>query len=101
MRPSLKILRSGFFIALLLLTACASPPVGVAYDLPAKNKFEHCPYQNFVGKNIDDAQKILEADKRTFRILEPDSAMTMDYSEDRVNLVYNPDTKIVERTFCG
>jgi hypothetical protein len=89
------------FVATLLLTACAAPPPGVAYDLPAKNKFRACPYQEFVGKNIDEVRVKLESDKKTYRLLEPDSMMTMDFNPDRINVVYNSDTKKIERVFCG
>ncbi len=89
------------FVATLLLTACAAPPPGVAYDLPAKNKFQSCPYQEFVGKNVDEVKVKLDTDKKTYRLLEPDSMMTMDFSADRINVVYDPDTKKIERVFCG
>jgi predicted component of type VI protein secretion system len=89
------------FIATLLLTACAAPPPGIAYDLPAKNKFQACPYQEFVGKNVDEVKVKLDIDKKTYRLLEPDSVMTMDFSPDRINVVFNPDTKKIERVFCG
>jgi hypothetical protein len=101
MRQLLKSFKSFLFLSVLVVTACASPPAGVAYDLPAKNKFEHCPYQHFVGSDVGDVQKDLEAARIIFRLLEPDSQMTMDFSEKRVNVVFDPSSKKVERVFCG
>jgi hypothetical protein len=89
------------FVVTLLLTACAAPPPGIAYDLPAKNKFRGCSYQEFVGRNVDDVKIQLDNDKKIYRLLEPNSAMTMDYHEDRINVVYDPDTMKIERIFCG
>jgi Peptidase inhibitor I78 family len=85
----------------LLLTACAAPPPGIAYDLPAKNKFRACPYQEYVGKDLDTVKDKLDTDDKTYRLLQPDSLMTMDYRVDRINVVYNPETKKIERVFCG
>lgn len=101
MRLLLKSFKSFLFLSILVVTACASPPAGVAYDLPAKNKFAHCPYQHFVGRDVSDAKKELEKSHQTFRLLEPDSQMTMDFNEERVNVVFNPSSKQVERVFCG
>ena len=89
------------FVVVMVLSACAAPPPGVAYDLPAKNKFAQCAYQDFVGQPVDVVQKKLEDAKKTFRLLEPDSVMTMDFSEDRVNVVFDPSSKKVQRVFCG
>lgn len=100
MRLSLKNLSFVFTIA-LVLTACAAPPMGVAYDLPAKNKFQSCPYQDMVGENVDKIKEKLDADDKTYRMLEPDSPMTMDFSPDRINVVYDPDTRKIQRVFCG
>lgn len=102
MRPLRKATALSFLFAFtVMLTSCAAPPPGVAYDLPAKNKFQACPHQDYVGKNVDEVKVKLDADKKTYRLLEPDSMMTMDFSPDRINVVYDPNTKKIERVFCG
>ena len=83
------------------MSACAAPPPGVAYDLPAKNKFESCPYQQYVGQNVDAVKAELDTAKKTYRLLEPDSVMTMDFSADRINVVFDDETQKVIRVFCG
>lgn len=59
--------------------------------------------QQFIGRNASDSlgRSILAmADARTLRWGGPNTAFTMDYREDRVNVVYDGGGTI-ERIYCG
>lgn len=59
--------------------------------------------QQYVGTLASNelASEILDASgSRSLRWGAPDTAFTMDYREDRVNVIYNDDG-IIERVYCG
>jgi len=84
---------------LLLLAACATQPEAVASGGSCTAE----PAQAWLGKpasaaNVDAAFKASGA--KTLRALKPGDAMTMDYREDRVNVLQDAAGNI-ERISCG
>lgn len=59
-----------------------------------------CAFSDWVGQSAQDVKKLVEATDRSFRMLPPGSAMTMDYRPDRINIELD-DNNIVVRVFCG
>ena len=57
-----------------------------------------CDFEEWVGTQVDEA-KVKEAG-RPYRLLKPDSMMTMDHNPERVNVVHDDDMKIT-RVWCG
>lgn len=67
---------------------------------PSREAFtdESCAFEAWVGKPVDEAA--VKATGRIYRILKPDSMMTMDHNPDRINVVHGDDG-IVTRVWCG
>ena len=87
--------------ALLTLAACASQPQDKAVASGGTCNAETA--QSHVGKPASDAnmQAAFKASgAKTLRALTPGQAMTMDYREDRVNIVQDASGNI-ERISCG
>jgi hypothetical protein len=86
------------------VAACATTPVpdqGSAPSGMASCKAE--PVQSYVGQRADQAAgaAILKASgARSLRWGPPDTAWTMDFREDRVNVQYDANL-IIERVSCG
>ncbi len=57
-----------------------------------------CDFEEWVGTQVDEA-KVKEAG-RPYRLLKPDSMMTMDHNPERINVVHGEDMKII-RVWCG
>jgi len=57
-----------------------------------------CDFEAWVGKPVDEAA--VKETGRVYRILKPDSMMTMDHSPERINVVHDNDG-IVTRVWCG
>lgn len=57
-----------------------------------------CDFEAWVGKPVDEAA--VKETGRVYRILKPDSMMTMDHSPDRINVVHD-DKGVVTRVWCG
>ncbi len=57
-----------------------------------------CDYESWVGTQVDEV-KVKEAG-RPYRLLKPDSMMTMDHNPERINVVHDDDMKIT-RVWCG
>ena len=86
---------------LLLLAACATPATDESAATGGRCNAE--PAQSWLGKpasaaNVDAAFKASGA--KTLRTLKPGDAMTMDYREDRVNVLQDAAGNI-ERISCG
>ncbi len=66
---------------------------------PSREAFTdaECDFEEWVGKPLDEAA--VKATGRVYRILTPDSMMTMDHSPDRINVVH--DKGEVTRVWCG
>ena len=96
--------------ALPILTGCgwippnASAPVPLPEEqVPAPGGCDAAPAHSRVGQRITEttgAAILAETGARTLRWGPPDSAWTMDYSEDRVNVRYDANMVISEVT-CG
>lgn len=57
-----------------------------------------CDYEGWVGKPVDEAA--VKAEGRIYRVLTPDSMMTMDHNPERINVVHDKDGKVT-RVWCG
>lgn len=57
-----------------------------------------CDFEAWVGKPVDEAA--VKETGRIYRILKPDSMMTMDHNPERINVVHGDDG-IVTRVWCG
>lgn len=86
------------------VAACATKPV--PDQDPAPSDLASCkaePVQSYVGQRADQAAgaAILKASgARSLRWGPPDTAWTMDFREDRVNVQYDANL-IIERVSCG
>jgi hypothetical protein len=93
----------------LAIAACAMSepaPEPPASPPPTEREGMACdaaPVQGFVGEKAtpEIGERILaKSGARTLRWGPPDSAWTMDYREDRVNVSYDADM-VIERITCG
>lgn len=89
------------------LAGCASTgadtPPELGIGTPGTSACNAEPVQSFVGQRADQAvgAAILKASgARTLRWGPPNSAWTMDFREDRVNVQYD-ERLIIERITCG
>lgn len=57
-----------------------------------------CDFEEWVGNPVDEAA--VKATGRIYRILKPDSMMTMDHNPERINVVHDNDG-VVTRVWCG
>lgn len=57
-----------------------------------------CDFEEWVGNPVDEAA--VKETGRVYRILKPDSMMTMDHNPERINVVHD-DGGIVTRVWCG
>jgi len=57
-----------------------------------------CDFEEWVGKLVDEAA--VKATGRIYRLLKPDSMMTMDHNPERINVVHGEDG-VVTRVWCG
>lgn len=59
-----------------------------------------CDFEDWVGKPVGEVETAVKDTERPYRILTPDSVMTMDHSPDRINVVHDKDGKVT-RVWCG
>lgn len=59
-----------------------------------------CDYEAWVGKSAGDAEAAAKDSGRPYRVLKPDSMMTMDHNPERINIVHDDDGKVT-RVWCG
>jgi hypothetical protein len=57
-----------------------------------------CDFEEWVGSPVDEAA--VKATGRVYRLLKPDSMMTMDHNPERINVVHDNDG-VVTRVWCG
>jgi len=57
-----------------------------------------CDFEAWVGKPVDEAA--VKATGRVYRLLTPQSMMTMDHNPERINVVHGDDG-VVTRVWCG
>lgn len=57
-----------------------------------------CDFEAWVGQPVDEAA--VKEMGRVYRILKPDSMMTMDHNPERINVVHDDDGKVT-RVWCG
>ena len=89
--------------AALPLAACATAYEGADAPAASAGTCDAAPVQYHVGHEATSdmgAAILAESGARTLRWGPPDSAWTMDYREDRVNVRYDRDMKITAVT-CG
>ncbi len=95
-----------FISSALALSACASYTDAMPEDPPARAPEGECDaalVQDFVGQSVNaeiGAAIMAQSGARSLRWGPPDSAMTMDYRPDRVNVFYD-DERVIERITCG
>jgi hypothetical protein len=67
---------------------------------PSREAFKDasCDFEGWVGKPVDEAA--VKETGRVYRILKPDSMMTMDHNPERINVVHDEDGKVT-RVWCG
>lgn len=88
-------------LAISLLPACAATTGEMASNAGGKCAAE--ALQSLVGQKVtaDLGSDLLnKSGARTLRWGPPRSAMTMDYREDRLNVMYD-DAMVIERINCG
>lgn len=57
-----------------------------------------CSYEDWVGQPVNEAA--VKETGRPYRVLTPDSMMTMDHNPERINVVHDADGKVT-RVWCG
>ncbi len=99
-------------LAALLLAACTSqapsepapePPVVGRTPVDAEAVCDADAVAHAIGASFDEALVEAlrdESGSRHVRVLRPDSAATMDYREDRLNIVLGSD-ELIEAVRCG
>lgn len=67
---------------------------------PSRDVFKDstCDFEVWVGQPVDEAA--VKETGRVYRILPPNSMMTMDHNPDRINVEHD-DAKTVTRVWCG
>lgn len=76
------------------------PPQSDMPPPPSREVFKDaaCSFDGWVGARVDEAA--VKATGRPYRILKPDSMMTMDHNPDRINVVHDADMTVT-RVWCG
>lgn len=85
-----------------------APEPGATPDNPKEPEFQQgdsmkpklCGSQELVGQPLKVAEEKLRAAHKIYRKVKPGMPMTMDYSEDRINLDLD-DHDVVTRVWCG
>lgn len=83
----------------LLAAACAQPPAAP----PAGGTCNAAPAQSFVGRTHDEAlaeEVRRRTGSRTVRVLRPGQVVTMEYSEQRVNIELDAANRVIA-VRCG
>lgn len=73
--------------------------VGEAVPTPDLGTSE-CEFSDWVGQSAANAEAAAKATGRPYRMLSPNSAMTMDYRADRINVEFD-DKQVVTKVSCG
>ena len=85
----------------LAVSACA--PVQTAEPAPGSDTaFKACKvsdYQSYVGRNRSTIPTAPAG--QTFRVLCTTCAATMDYREDRLTIVFDANTQVIQSARCG
>lgn len=76
------------------------PPQSDMPPPPSREVFAdaECSFESWVGAKVDEAA--VKATGRPYRILTPDSMMTMDHNPERINVVHDADMTVT-RVWCG
>lgn len=95
------------FVALPALVACAATPPDAVEDPPLQSapdgECDASRVQDYLGKHAAPimTEPLLEVTgARDLRWIPPNSAITMDYREDRLNVEYD-DSFTITRLYCG
>ncbi len=72
---------------------------GTNPDLPA-DQAAACDFDEWIGKKVDEAEALAKETGRPYRILPPNSAATMDYSAQRIN-IETDENGVVLNVRCG
>lgn len=83
-------------------TEAAAEGVAAGEPNPATPAANSCgDHSAWIGKKKADIQTELDAMGDKVRVLYPDSAATMDYNAERVNVILEKDTDVVTEVRCG
>lgn len=80
------------------MTVASSEEDAAAQEEAAAPSEGECVKNDWVGKAVD--EDAVKAVGRPYRILSPDSAATMDFSPERINVIVD-DHKVVTAVRCG
>lgn len=72
----------------------------IAPTPPPEEEMPPCEYDEWIGKTGEETAAYLKSIGATYRIIPPNTGVTMDYSPSRVNAELD-DNNIVIRMFCG
>ncbi len=74
------------------------PPPREVFSMDGSAAEAACDFDAWVGQKVD--MDTIEKTGRIYRILKPDSMMTMDHNPERVNVVHDDDM-VVTKVWCG
>lgn len=74
------------------------PPPREVFSMDGTAAEAACDFDAWVGQKVD--MDTIEKTGRIYRILKPDSMMTMDHNPERVNVVHDDDM-VVTKVWCG
>lgn len=74
------------------------PPPREVFSMDGTAAEAACDFDAWVGQKVD--MDAIEKTGRIYRVLKPDSMMTMDHNPERVNVVHDDDM-VVTKVWCG
>lgn len=86
----------------LLIAACAQAPVADSPASPPSDELRQCKadqYQSYVGRNRSELPA--KPAGETWRASCSTCAVTMDFNAQRMNIVYDQATGVIQRINCG
>lgn len=97
MKSILTLAAASLLIASCAPTQDATPAPGAPDESLAQCKADR--YQQYIGRNRSELPaKPADAN---WRVVCSTCAMTMDFNEERMNVVYDEKTNVITRVFCG
>ena len=85
-------------VLMLLLPSCAGEAQERREPTGAQQAVANCKFQHWIGKPVNETP--VRTLGRPYRILPPNSAMTMDHIPNRIN-VFTDDRGMVIKVRCG
>lgn len=91
---------AALFYAMFAPTATEAATAPASAADTASCAIEGIDFNAWAGKPASEAEAIVKQAGRPYRILGPDSAATMDYSAERINIMQD-DNAVVTEVTCG